>query len=94
MEGRAALDDANSALKTLLYADKSILLLIADAIWLDSNDYTLVPAFRDTANKKYGIEVTGLNFDDVDASVKVMNKWIAGNTCNKITDAVKKEILR
>lgn len=91
LEGRAALDDANSALKTLLYADKSILLLIADAIWLDSNDYTLVPAFRDTANKKYGIEVTGLNFDDVDASVKVMNKWIAGNTCNKITDAVKKK---
>ena len=57
---RVALDGANAALSKLLYADKSVILQIADAMWLDSTRYTLLPLFKDTANKKYGVEAAGL----------------------------------
>ena len=87
--GRTALDDATSALSRLLYADKSVILQVADAIWVDSTRYSLLPSFRDTANKKYGVEAAGLDFDNVPAGVNAINRWIAVNTSNRITNAVK-----
>jgi serine protease inhibitor len=87
--GSVALDDATSALSRLLYADKSVILQVADAIWVDSTRYSLLPSFRDTANKKYGVEAAGLDFDNVPASVNAINRWIAVNTSNCITNAVK-----
>jgi len=91
--GRPALDDATSALSRLLYADKSVILQIADAIWVDSTKYSLLPVFKDTANKKYGIEAAGLDFGNVRASVAAMNRWIADNTSNRITNAVKESYI-
>lgn len=91
--GRVALDGATAALSKLLYTDKSVVLQIADAIWLDSTRYTLLPLFKDTANKKYGIEVAGLDFGNVQASVAAMNHWIADNTANNITNAVKESFI-
>jgi serine protease inhibitor len=86
--GRAALDDATAALGRLLYADNSVILQIADALWVDSARYSLQPSFRDTANRKYGVEATGLNFANAAGSVAAINNWIARNTANRITDAV------
>ncbi|MBN1472893.1 MAG: hypothetical protein JW925_14055 [Syntrophaceae bacterium] len=91
--GRAALDDATSALSRLLYADNSVILQIADAIWVDSTKYSLQPSFRDTANKKYGVEAAGLDFSNVQGSVAAMNQWIADNTANRITNAVKESYI-
>jgi len=86
--GRVALDDATAALSRLLYADNSVLLQIADAIWVDSTKYSLLPSFLDTANKKYGVEATGLDFGNVQASLAEINQWIANNTANLITNVV------
>jgi serine protease inhibitor len=91
--GRAALDDANPALSRLLYTDNSIILQIADAIWIDSMKYSLQPSFNDTANKKYGVKVAGLNFSNVQQSVAAMNKWIGDNTCQRITNAIKESYI-
>ena len=91
--GKAALDDANPALSRLLYADNSIILQIADAIWIDSLKYSLLPSFNDTANKKYGVKVAGLNFGNVQQSVSSMNKWICDNTCGHIINAVKENYI-
>jgi serpin B len=87
--GQTALDDATSALSRLLYADNSVILQCADAIWVDSTKYALQPSFKDLANVKYGVEATGLDFGNVQGSVDTMNKWIAVNTDNRITNAVK-----
>jgi serpin B len=89
--GRVALDDAHAALSHLLYADKSVILQIADGIWVDSTKYILQPAFKDTANKKYGIEAFGLDFGNVSTCISTMNKWIADNTANNIKNAVTKD---
>ncbi|HEX2955440.1 MAG TPA: serpin family protein [Chitinispirillaceae bacterium] len=89
--GRVALDDAHSALGHLLYADKSVILQIADGIWVDSTMYVLQPAFRDTANRKYGIETFGLDFGNVPECISTMNKWIAANTANNIKNAVTRD---
>jgi serine protease inhibitor len=91
--GRAALDDARTALSRLLYADNSVILQIADAIWVDSAKYSLLPSFRDTANRKYGVEAAGLDFGNVQGSVAAMNKWIADNTADLITNAVKEDYI-
>ncbi|MBN1574947.1 MAG: hypothetical protein JW913_00240 [Chitinispirillaceae bacterium] len=91
--GRAALDDATSALSRLLYADKSVILQIADAIWVDSIKYSLLPLFRDMANRKYGVEAAGLDFGDVQRSVSAINEWIAANTAGRITDAVRESFI-
>jgi len=92
--GRPALDDAASALSRLLYADKSVILQIADAIWVDSTKYSLLSAFKDTANKKYGIEAAGLDFGNKAGSVAAINRWIADNTANYITNAVKESYIQ
>jgi serpin B len=89
--GRVALDDAHAALSHLLYADKSVILQIADGIWVDSTMYVLQPAFKDTANKKYGIEAFGLDFGNIPVCISTMNKWIADNTANNIKNAVTKD---
>jgi serpin B len=89
--GRVTLDDAHAALSQLLYADKSVILQIADGIWVDSTKYILQPAFKDTANKKYGIEAFGLDFGNVPVCISTMNKWIADNTANNIKNAVAKD---
>jgi serpin B len=89
--GRVALDDAHAALSHLLYADKSVILQIADGIWVDSTKCILQPAFKDTANRKYGIEAFGLDFGNVPVCISTMNKWIAANTSNYIKDAVTKD---
>lgn len=89
--GRVALDDAHAALNHLLYADKSVILQIADGIWVDSTKYILQPAFKDTANKKYGIAAFGLDFGNVPVCISTMNKWIADNTANNIKNAVTKD---
>jgi serpin B len=92
--GQPALDDATSALSDLLYADNSVILQIADAAWVDSARYTLLPSFREIANKKYGTEVAGLDFSDAQASASTINKWVAANTANRITDVVKTEYIK
>jgi serpin B len=92
--GRAALDEATNALSRLLYADNSIILQIADALWVDSVKCALLPSFRDTANRKYGVEAAELDFRDRARSVAAMNKWIAANTAGRITNAVKDSFIR
>jgi serpin B len=60
---------------------------------VDSTKYSLLPSFRDTANRKYGVEATGLDFGNVQGSVAAMNQWIADNTANRITNAVKERYI-
>jgi len=91
--GRAALDDATTALCKLLYADPSVILQCADALWLDSNRYLLQPSFKELSNKKYGVEATGLNLADVPGSITTINSWIAANTNNRITNVVERSFI-
>jgi serpin B len=86
--GQRALDDAHDALSQLLYADNSVVLECADAIWVDSTKYLLQPSFIEMANTKYGVEAAGLNFGDVNGSVTAINNWIAANTNNRIKNAI------
>jgi serpin B len=91
--GRTALDDATSALSRLLYADKSVILQCADAIWIDSTRFSLLPSFKSLANAKYGVEAAGLDFNNKQGTVDVINKWIAVNTDNHITNIVEENFI-
>jgi serine protease inhibitor len=91
--GRTALDDATSALSSVLYGDKSVILQCSDGIWVDSTRYSLLPSFKDLANTKYGVDAAGLNFDDAQGTADAINKWIAVNTSNRITNAVDRNYI-
>ncbi len=91
--GQSAIDDARSALSELLYADNSIILQCADALWIDSTRYALNDSFRANANSKFGVECAGLDFSDRNAAVAAVNNWISSNTNNYLTDVVRPEII-
>lgn len=82
--GKVALDDAKSALSQLLYADNSVILQCADALWINSGNYTLKDAFREKIVSKYGVEIAGLDFNDVSHTVKTINQWVSKNTLHYI----------
>jgi serine protease inhibitor len=86
--GQTALDDARSALSKLLYADNSVILQCADAIWVDSSKLALQNTFKQTANEKYGIYAQGLDFNNTTTSVNSINKWISQNTNNYIKNFI------
>jgi len=89
--GQTALDDAKDALSQLLYADNSVILQCADAIWINSNNYSLKPSFRNTVNSKYGVEIAGLDFTDVSGTVKTINDWTSNNTNSCIKEIINEK---
>ena len=86
--GQTALDHAKDALSQLLYADNSVILQCADALWIDSTKYSLKTSFRDTVTSKYGVEVAGLDFGDVSKTVSTINNWVGTNTNNCINQMI------
>lgn len=87
--GEVALNDAKAALSELLYADKSIILQCADALWIDSRNYKLKSTFRNLINSQYGVEISGLDFSNISGSVYTINNWIKKNTNNRINNFLK-----
>lgn len=84
--GETALSDAKDALSKLLYADNSVILQCADALWFDSVTYALKAPFRSLVNTKYGVEVAGQDFTDASRAVRTINSWISDNTSGRIDD--------
>lgn len=87
--GQVALDDASDALSELLYADNSIILQCADAIWIDSVKYSINQSFKETAHKNYGVEYSGLDFRNTAKAVETINNWISANTNHYLKDILK-----
>ncbi len=86
--GQAALDDAQNALSELLYADNSVVLQCADAVWIDSSKFLLNQSFKQKANTKYGVECKGLNFSDTKKSAESINSWVSTNTNQCIKEVI------
>ncbi len=84
--GEVVLADATNALSELLYADNSVIFQCADALWLDSDRFTLNSDFRSTIISKYGVELAELPLDN---SVNSLNSWISKNTGNQIPSFLK-----
>lgn len=89
--GQVALDDAKNALSELLYADQSVVLQCADALWIDSTKYSLKSNFKNLVNNKYGVEIEKLDFNNLDNSVNTINSWININTNKKIKNFITKD---
>ncbi len=92
--GQVALDDAREALAELLYADNSVILQCADALWVDSSRYEPKQTFRQTANEKYGVEYRGLDFGNKMEAIGAVNGWIQANTNGYLTDIVKADAIQ
>lgn len=89
--GQIALDDAKNALSELLYADQSVVLQCADAIWVDSTKFTLISSFKNIVNTKYGVEIENLSFGNVNKSINSINNWISTNTNKRINNFITKD---
>ncbi|XP_045516473.1 antichymotrypsin-2-like [Pieris brassicae] len=57
-----------------------------------SDSFDMDPAFKSTAIRNFGSEVTPMNFARADDAANRINKWIADNTNQKITDMIPPEI--
>lgn len=86
--GQAALDDAQEALGELLYADNSVILQCADAIWVNTDTFELQPSFEQLARTKYGVHSSELDFTDKKRTVMEVNTWIENNTAHHIRDMI------
>jgi serpin B len=92
--GQTALDNAKDALSELLYADNSIILQCADALWINSSKYVVNQTFKEIANTKYGVEYSGLDFNNKTKTVNTINSWISSNTNQYITNAIDDESIQ
>lgn len=90
--GQKALDDARSALGELLYADNTVVFQCADAVWVDSTKYSIVDAFRDSAEYKFGVKTASLDFSNASEAASSINKWIYVNTNQKLADVIGADI--
>ncbi|XP_038207114.1 serine protease inhibitor 3/4-like [Zerene cesonia] len=69
---------------------RNILTVANNVVVADSFD--LNPAFKTTAIRNFGSEVTPMNFASSEEAAKKINKWVADNTKNRITDMLPPEI--
>lgn len=76
--------EPQDALSELLYADNSVTLQCADALWFDSSKFSLQPSYKTLIESKYGVLVEGLNFANRAATTTHVNNWISDNTQNEI----------
>ncbi len=92
--GQAAIDQAANALRDLLNGDNSVILQCADALWIDSMRYMLNPIYKTEINKKFGVEIAGLDLQNTIASSAVINGWIDRNTNHYVTDIFKPSMIK
>ena len=92
--GQRALDDAQNALAELLYADNSVILQIADAIWINSARYELIPSFVSLAESKYGVRTAALDFSNTDNTVSTINNWVEQNTAHNIRNMINDRYIK
>jgi len=92
--GQAAIDQAANALRDLLNGDNSVILQCADALWIDSMRYVLNPSYKTEINKKFGVEVAGLDLQNKTASSLVINRWIDRNTNNYVANIFKPSMIQ
>jgi len=92
--GQTAIDQAANALRDLLNADNSVILQCADALWIDSMRYMLNPLYKTEINKKFGVEVSGLDLQNTTASASVINGWIDRNTNHYVTNIFKPSMIK
>lgn len=83
--GEVVLNDAKAALGELLYADKSVILQCADAMWVDWK-FALKQSFYDRVTSHYGVQVATLPKSN---PADTINKWISDNTNGKVTNFMK-----
>ncbi|MBN1757360.1 MAG: hypothetical protein JW863_03525 [Chitinispirillaceae bacterium] len=86
--GQEALDGAKNALAELLYADTTVILQIADAIWVNSSLYELIPSYVSLAKSNYGVYSTAIDFTNKSNTVTTVNKWIEDNTAHNIKNMI------
>ncbi|MDD4253480.1 MAG: serpin family protein, partial [Methanoculleus horonobensis] len=79
-EGYAGLDAA------LNHGDQNYTLRTANALWAEET-YPFLPEYVDTAARRYGANVTNLDFvNDSEASRQTINRWVEEKTEDKIRD--------
>jgi serine protease inhibitor len=91
--GQHALDDAQQALACLLHADNSVILQIADAIWVNANSFEFIPTFKSLAETRYGVQSSELDFTDKSTTVTTINSWIENNTAYYIRDMIDESFI-
>ncbi|CAK1545672.1 unnamed protein product [Leptosia nina] len=69
---------------------RNILTVANNVVVADSFD--LDPAFKTTAIRNFGSEVTPMNFARSAEASKKINKWVADNTNNRITDMLPPDV--
>ncbi|CAG4960081.1 unnamed protein product [Colias eurytheme] len=69
---------------------RNILTVANNVVVADTFD--LYPAFKTTAIRNFGSEVTPMNFAGSEQAAKKINRWVADNTKNKITDMLQPDI--
>src|SRR5512133_1189541 len=92
--GQTAIDQAANALRDLLNGDNSVILQCADALWIDSMRYMLNPLYKTEINKKFGVEIAGLDLQKTTASASVINGWIDRNTNHYVTNIFKPSMIQ
>lgn len=91
--GQEALDGAKNALAELLYADNTVILQIADAIWVNSSLYELIPSYITLAESNYGVYSTSLDFTNNGNTVTTVNRWIEDNTAHNIKGMINETFI-
>jgi serine protease inhibitor len=92
--GQTAIDQAANTLRDLLNGDNSVILQCADALWIDSMRYMLNPLYKKEINKKFGVEIAGLDLQNKTASSSVINGWIDRNTNHYVTNIFKPSMIQ
>ncbi|MCK5823717.1 MAG: serpin family protein, partial [Bacteroidales bacterium] len=83
-------DEINNSYKNIMNSliglDPKVIFNIANSIWY-RDDFNVEQNFIDVNKNYYDAEVNALDFSDSQAK-DIINKWIADNTNNKITEIV------
>ncbi|MBC7363944.1 MAG: serpin family protein [Candidatus Aminicenantes bacterium] len=73
--------------------DKKYELRTANALWAQNN-YPFLPEYFKTVEKYYGGKVTNVDFvRDTENSRLTINKWVEGQTNNRIKDLLPQEVI-
>jgi serpin B len=67
-------------------------LSIANALWIQKN-YPLQPAFTAVARDRYRAKVSPVDFLRADAACRTINKWVAGETADKIREIISPRLI-
>lgn len=92
MNDQEILDLNNELITSINNLSNTVSLKTANKIYPHEN-FQILKSFLETIDKKFHAEVQSLNFGDASASSKEINKWVAKQTSDKITDLIDPSLI-